>query len=501
MADLELNHITKSFNGNYALQDVTFSCNRGEVHALLGENGAGKSTLLKVLAGAYRPDSGEIKVFGQTAQIRTPSDAMRYGIGCVYQELSFIPELTVAENIFIGRIPKNRFGMFDYKKLNKMCEELFTKYDVTEIDPHAKAGRIPLSQKQIIEILKVLSKDPKIIILDEATSALTENRVKWLLALARRLANEGKIVIFISHRMSEIQDGCDNISILRNGTYAGDVKVDENLDMDQVIAMMLGRKMSGYFPEIVDHTEKDVMLDVKDLRYNRALNGVNLQLHRGEVLGVGGLAGQGQAELLLSLFGVHQAKGEVVLNGKPVVMKDPRSALRQGIALVPEERGVQGLFLAKSIGYNISLPSIDMLTKGIFISPEKENAIIKQYMETLAVKANGPETPVQDLSGGNQQKVLMAKIMSCKPDLLLLHDITRGVDVGTKKEMFGLVRDFVKDGRAVIFFSTDVEELVHVCDRVAVMHDGRIGANLKGAALTKENIIGASIGMQAQAGA
>ena len=263
--------------------------------------------------------------------------------------------------------------------------------------------------------------------------------------------------------------------------------------------MMLGRKMSGYFPEIIDRTEPDVMLDIRGLCYNRALNGVDLTLHRGEVLGVGGLAGQGQAELLLSLFGVHQAKGEILLNGKPITLKDPRSALRQGIALVPEERGVQGLFLAKSIGYNISLPSIDMLTKGPFISPEKENAIIKQYMDVLAVKANGPETPVQDLSGGNQQKVLMAKIMSCKPELLLLHDITRGVDVGTKKEMFGLVRDFAQNGRAVIFFSTDVEELVHVCDRVVVMHDGRIGADLKGSALTKENIIGASIGMQAGA--
>ena len=208
MADLELRHITKSFNGNYALNDVSFSCNRGEVHALLGENGAGKSTLLKVLAGAYRPDSGEIHVFGEKAEIHNPADAMRYGIGCVYQELSFIPDLTVAENIFIGRIPKTKFGSFDYKKLRKMTLELMEKYDVDEIDPNAKAGEISLSQKQIIEILKILSKNPEIIILDEATSALHENRVKWLLQLARKLADSGKIVIFISHRMAEIKDGC-----------------------------------------------------------------------------------------------------------------------------------------------------------------------------------------------------------------------------------------------------------------------------------------------------
>ena len=494
MADLELKNISKSFNGNYALKDVSFSCNRGEVHALLGENGAGKSTLLKVLAGAYHPDSGEIHVFGQKAEIHKPTDAMKYGIGCVYQELSFIPDLTVAENIFIGRIPKTRLGSFDYKKLRKMTLELFKEYDVEEIDPDAKAGMISLSQKQIIEILKVLSKNPEIVILDEATSALAENRVKWLLGLARKLADSGKIVIFISHRMAEITEGCDNITILRNGTYAGDLTVDENLDMDEVISMMLGRKMSSYFPQITDCSTDEIALELKDVRYSNILNGVNLKVHKGEVLGIGGLAGQGQAELLQALYGIHQVSGEVLFYGNPIHLKHPKDAINKKIALVPEERGVQGLFLPLGIDFNISIPSIGKLRRGPFVSKEKENSIVDEYMKALAVKAPSVQTPVQDLSGGNQQKVVMAKIMSCQPELLLLHDITRGVDVGTKKEMFNLVREFAEQGKAAIFFSTDVEELVNVCDRVLVMYDGRINANLKLEQLTKEEIIGASIG-------
>lgn len=495
MADLELNNVVKKFYGQYALRNVSLSCNRGEVHALLGENGAGKSTLLKVLAGAYIPDEGEITVFGKKAEIHGPSDAMKYGIGCVYQELSFIPDLTVAENIFYGRIPKDRLGKFDYKKLNQMTRELLQKYDVDDISPEEKMGMISLSKKQIVEIVKILAKEPEIIILDEATSALTDNRVKWLLDLARKLADSGKIVIFISHRMAEITDGCDVITVLRNGENAGKVKIDENLDMDQVIGMMLGRKMSGYFPQITDCTQDAPILEAKNL-HSSILNGVDLTLHKGEVLGVGGLAGQGQAELLLSLYGISRCEGEIIVNGSAVRLSSARDALKNGIALVPEERGIQGLFLPLGIGFNISFPSIGNYRRGPFIDNEKENAVIDKYMNALAVKAPDAETPVQDLSGGNQQKVVMAKIMSCEPEILLMHDITRGVDIGTKKEMFSLVRDFVKDGKAVIFFSTDVEELVNVCDRVVVMFDGTISADLKGDRLTKENIIGAAIGAQ-----
>lgn len=493
MADLELKNISKSFNGVYALKNVSLACNRGEVHALLGENGAGKSTLLKVLSGAYLADEGEIKIFGKTAKIRNPIEAMEYGIGTVYQELSIIPELTVSENIFIGRIPQNKLGYFNSKKLYEMTEDLFHEYDVHNIDPNAKAGSLSLSKRQMIEILRVLSKKPEIVILDEATSALMENKVEWLLSLARKLADQGKIVLFISHRMSEIKDGCDKITILRNGTAVCDLSVDE-IDMDAVIALMLGRKIEGYYPQIVSAVQPEKVLEVRDLRYEHKLNGAAFDLRKGEVLGIGGLAGQGQAELLLSLYGVLSAKGDVRMNGQPYRIKTPKESLEKGIALVPEDRSEEGLLLQFPIGQNISLSSLGRLTKGLFINKKMENEIIHKYMNVLQIKAESPEMAVMNLSGGNQQKVVLAKILATEPTLLLMHDITRGVDVGTKKEIFMLVRDLAAKGNAILYFSTDVEELVNVCDRVMVMFDGQVGASFEGEQMTKENIIGAYIG-------
>lgn len=493
MADLEIKNVSKSFNGVYALKNASLECNRGEVHALLGENGAGKSTLLKVLSGAHQADSGEIRIFGETAHIKHPTDAVKYGIGIVYQELTIIPDLTVSENIFIGRIPKNKIGAFNKKRLREMTKQLFDKYGVDDINPDAKAGSLSLSQRQMIEILRVLSKEPAIIIFDEATSALTDNRVQWLLGLARKLADSGKIVIFISHRMSEIQNGCDKITILRNGKTVGEISVDE-VAMDELIEMMLGRKMAGYFPEKAGTIQEELALEVKDLKYGHELNGVNLEIRKGEVLGIGGLAGQGQAELLQALYGVIKAQGTIKIDGKEVKIKSPKKSMKKGIALIPEERATQGLLLPFSIGENISLSSLEKITSGPLLSRKKEMQIINNYMKALSIKAESHEQKVMNLSGGNQQKVVMAKMLATNPSLLLMHDITRGVDVGTKKEMFTIVRNLAQKGNAIIFFSTDVEELVNVCDRVLVMYDGKIGANLSEEALTKENIIEASIG-------
>ncbi|MEX1307397.1 MAG: sugar ABC transporter ATP-binding protein [Eubacteriales bacterium] len=493
MADLELKNISKHFGGIAALQNVSLACNRGEVHALLGENGAGKSTLIKILSGAHQADSGEISLFGKTVKIKNPSNAIEQGIGTVYQELSIIPELTVSENIFIGRIPTNRFGRFNDEKLYEMTKALFEKYDVKDIDPNAKAGTLSLSKRQMIEILRVLSKEPEIIILDEATSALMENMVEWLLSLARKLADQGKIVIFISHRMAEITSSCDKITILRNGETVCEIDVKE-INMDEVVALMLGRKIEGYYPELVSHVKDEKVLEVKNLTYGRRLNGVDLHLKKGEVLGIGGLAGQGQNELLLALYGVIKAKGEILLNGKPSKIKSPEDGLKKGIALVPEERATEGLLLDFSIGHNISLASMRKLVSGPFLSKKKEKKIVEEYIKLLQIKSVDLQSAVTNLSGGNQQKVVLAKILATEPSLLLMHDITRGIDVGTKKEVFALVRKLAQQGNAILYFSTDCDELVNMCDRVLVMFDGKVGATFEGENMIKENIVGAYIG-------
>jgi ABC-type sugar transport system ATPase subunit len=493
MADLEFINISKSFGGIYALQNASLSCNRGQVHALLGENGAGKSTLLKVLSGAIQADEGEIRIFGKTARIKNPLNAMEYGIGTVYQELSIIPDLTVSENIFIGRIPKNKFGYFKKKELYQAASRLFKEYDVTDINPDDKAGSLSLSKRQMIEILRVLSKKPEIIIFDEATSALTENRVKWLLLLARKLADQGRIVIFISHRMSEIKDGCDIITILRNGKTVGEMKV-EDVDMDLAVSLMLGRKMEGYYPELLNHTTNEKALEIRNLQYEHILKNVNFDLYKGEVLGIGGLAGQGQAELLLSIFGVLKSKSDISIFGKPYKINSPKKSIENNICLIPEDRGSQGLLLPFSIKFNIALSSLARLSSGPLLSSKKENSVVGKYMEALQVKAPDKETAVINLSGGNQQKVVLAKMLATEPKILLMHDVTRGVDVGTKKDIFTLVRNLAEKGNSIIYFSTDVEELVNVCDRVLVMFDGTIGACFSGKEMIQENIVSASIG-------
>jgi len=497
MADLEFSNISKHFSGVYALRNADFSCNRGEVRALLGENGAGKSTLLKVLSGAHIADGGEIRLFGEKLNFRTPKDAIDHGIGTVYQELSLISNITVSENIYVGRIPKNRLGRFDKKKLYEQTKELLEKYGVDDISPNDNLGELPLSKKQIVEILKVLSKDPDVVIFDEATSALTEERVKWLLSLARNLANMNKIVVFVSHRMSEIRESCDNITILRNGETVGEMSVVD-VDMGKVISLMLGRATEGYFPEVIDFKQEDDMLRVENLNNGHTLQGVSFELKKGEVLGMGGLAGQGQAELLMTLFGILPARGEIMLEGKPYRAKSPESGMKHGMVLVPEDRGTQGLLMPFAISRNISLSSMNRLTTGPILSKVKEGDLVDKYMNLLSIRAENAEMKVMNLSGGNQQKVVLAKMLATEPRLLLMHDITRGVDVGTKREIFHLVRELAERGNGILYYSTDVEELIGVCDRVVVMYDGAINASLSGADLNRENITSAAIGVTAE---
>lgn len=491
MADFEMRHISKSFGNVHALEKANFSANRGDCMGLLGENGAGKSTLIKILCGVEKEDEGEVLLFGKKMLRRTPREAMEEGVRVVHQELSLIPNATVAENLFMTE-REGAFGRKTLKSLKEKAAALFEKFDVEDLDANAYVSDIPLAKCQKIEILKALAFDFEILVLDEATSALTEKDVEWLFGLVKKLSAEEKIIIFISHRLQEINSICERITIFRNGTSVCEARRDE-MDTDQMVTLMLGRKMAGYYPERQECMTEEVLLHVEDLR-NGELNGISFDLHAGEILGVGGLSGQGQAALFEALYGAAPVNGKIQIKGKEHKLHYTSAALKNGIALIPEDRGKQGLALPLSVKENITLASLDKIRKGIFLNAAKEDKLVDEMIEKLQIKTDTPEVPVVTLSGGNQQKVVLAKQLLIGPDILLMYDITRGVDVGTKREMFNLMLEHCKEGKAILFFSTDTEELVHMCNSIYVMFEGKFKEHLCGDAMTEENIIRVSVG-------
>ena len=491
MADFEMRQISKKFGNVHALEKANFSANKGDIMGLLGENGAGKSTLVKVLCGVEKEDEGEVLLFGKKMLRRTPKEAMAEGVRVVHQELSLVSNATVSENLFMTEEEKP-YRRKTIKELNKKAEALFKKFGVEDIDCTQYVRELPLAKCQKVEILKALAFEFDILVLDEATSALTEKDVEWLFELIRKLSKEGKIIIFISHRLQEINSICEQITILRNGTSVCEAKKDE-LDTDQMVTLMLGRKIAGYYPEKAHSRKEEVLLHVENLR-NGELTGVSFELHAGEILGIGGLSGQGQSELFEVLYGAKGAEGKIEIKGKECRLRSTASALKRGIALIPEDRGKQGLVLPMSVKENITLASLGKIRKGIFLSALKESQSVKKMIEKLQIKTDTPEVQVVTLSGGNQQKVVLAKQLLAEPDILLMYDITRGVDVGTKREMFNLMQEHCQEGKAILFFSTDTEELVHMCDSIYVMFEGRFKAHLQGDSMTEENIIRVSVG-------
>ena len=460
MPDFEMKNICKSFPGVKALDNANFRANRGEIVALLGENGAGKSTLIKVLCGEYQADSGEASFEGKKLKFSSTRDAMENKVCAVYQELSLVPELTIAENLFLGFYKTNRFNYVDYKKLNRDTIELFNKYGIEKLNPETKVKDLTLSQRQVLEILKALGRNGDIIIFDEATSALSEKNTKWLMKIIRQLADENKVIIFISHRLSEIRELCTKVIVFRAGTDVADLSMNE-ADPDKLVALMLGREIGGYYPRKENFSKADrVAVSMKDVSSGHHLKKINLDIHSGEILGVGGLAGQGQSELFRCLFGLIPYSGEISINGTKIALNSTDVAMRKGIALVPEDRGTQGLILKQSVRENIALACLNKICNGLFISNKKEEEIVQNGIKALSIKTETPETLVGTLSGGNQQKVVLAKELATDPDILLMYDITRGVDVGTKKEMFNIIKRFAKEGKAILFYSTDTPKVV-----------------------------------------
>jgi ribose transport system ATP-binding protein len=492
--DLEALAVSKSYGKVAALSSASIQASFGEIHALLGENGAGKSTMCKVISGSVSPDSGQVMLDGEEIQLGSVGRAMQHGIGTVFQELSLLPDLSVAENMFVGvDAPRNRLGLLDRRLARRRTQALFDELGVDDIDPRATAGSLPLAQQQVVEIAKVFARKPRVLILDEATSTLLRQDVLWLFEKVRELRDAGTAVFLISHRLHEAFELADRITVFRNGENVKSGPVGDFTESSLVEAM-LGRALIAEAERELPPPGKEVRLEVRDLNVRNRVRDVSFELRRGEVLGLAGLQGQGQSALLQALYGWIDFDGEVILDGEPVRLRSPRDAERAGIALVPEDRRTQGLALTMSIRDNLTLPTLGRyLGFGHLISPSRETAAAADMANQLQVKAASLEEDVSSLSGGNQQKVLMGKVLSLRSDLLLFADVTRGVDVGTKAEMFELVRRLVEAGTSVIFYSSDATELVHMCHRVAVMFDHTIALMLEREEISERNIVQASV--------
>ncbi|MGF0537885.1 sugar ABC transporter ATP-binding protein [Agrobacterium sp. ES01] len=491
---VQLSGISKYFSGTKALEDVNFACHRGSIHAILGENGAGKSTLIKIISGVLRPDAGDMYVNGVPAHFSSPSEASKAGIVCIFQELSLMPDLSVADNISIADPPR-RFGLIDARAQRRRAEELLARIKCEDVNPNSLVRELSLSRRQMVEIAKALGMTPQMLILDEATSALTSRDVEVVYGLLADLKADNIASLFISHRMNEVEKLCDTLSVFRNGNHVETFAKGQKSDRD-IVHMMIGRDVETHFPVKPASGDRPACLSVRNLSWEQQLNGVNLDVGKGEIVGLGGLDGQGQKELLLALFGVLRGiEGEITANGHAVAAASPYAAKTGDtrIALVPEDRKTEGLMLPMSIADNLLAASFDKVSKGPFIDRSLEDAAVSEGVSKLRIKLNKPTDAVATLSGGNQQKVVIAKWLMTNPDIILLNDPTRGIDVGTKQEIYRLIRELADEGKSILFYSTDYAELIGCCDRVVVMYDGAITAELSGTSITEEAIVSASL--------
>jgi len=489
---LEAKNITKQFPGTRALDDVSLDLRAGEIHAVMGENGAGKSTLMKILSGVYSADSGEIYFQQNPIRLSSPHAALNLGISIVHQELSLVPALSVAENIYPGRLPSNFLGMVKYGELFRNAKNMLQKMDVA-VDARAPVETLSIANQQLIEITKALSSNCKVLILDEPTSALTDHEADILLALIRRLAASGVGILYISHKLKEIFALADRITVLRDGKYVG-TKTRQETNTDEIVRMMVGRELGSIYPPKSQSTS-DCLLEVRDFQLTHRSPRNSFQLFSGEILGFAGLIGSGRTELARAIFGAEpHTSGTVFLNGSAVRIGSPQKAIRLGLGYLPENRKEAGLFLAMSLKHNVAAAVINQVSTAGFISPAKESAHAHSYIHKLNITTSGIEQEVRRLSGGNQQKALVAKWLSIQPKVLIVDEPTRGIDVGAKKEIHFLLRSLADSGVGVIMISSELPEILGMSDRILVMHEGAIAAVINAADATEENIVRAASG-------
>ena len=488
--------IGKRFPGVQALADVDFEVTAGEVHALLGENGAGKSTLLKILSGAQRPDSGSIEFEGRTVELATPHAAQRQGIVTIYQEFNLVPHLTIAENVFIGREPR-RGGFIQWRAMAAKTRAITERLGL-DLDPHALVRDLSVAEQQMVEIARALSMESRLIVMDEPSSALSSTEVEKLFRIIRDLRAQGLSIIFVTHRLDEVKEICDRFTVLRDGRRVGGGDV-ATTSVAEIIRLMVGRAVDSLFQRRAATAAGDVALRVVGLTrrgnpqdpHATVLDNVTLEARRGEILGLAGLVGAGRTELARAVFGADPFDaGEILIDGAPAAIRSPRDAIRHGIGLVPEDRKQQALFLALAVDTNISLAALgDLMRWGVFVDETAERALVEQYRQTLNIRMASPQQLVANLSGGNQQKVVLARWLALKPKVLIVDEPTRGIDVAAKVEVHNLLFQLADAGIAVIAISSELPEVMAISDRIVTMCEGRMTGEVAGAAATQESLM------------
>jgi ABC-type sugar transport system ATPase subunit len=482
-----MEHIRKEFPGVVALKDVSLELRAGEVHALLGENGAGKSTLIKVLGGIYAAESGNIRINGNPVTIATVQDAQKNGIAVIHQELVLVPHMTVAENIFLGREPVTKSNTVDFKKMNADVKNILDSFEL-DIEPDGEVGKLTIADQQMVEIIKALSFNSRILVMDEPTSSLSERDVGFLFDTIRKLKKSNVGIIYISHRMSELMQITDRITVIRDGEYIG-TRDTTAATTDELIAMMVGRQLTSYYTRDFGNPT-ETMLEVRGLSDGSLLKDVSFELKKGEILGFAGLVGAGRSEVMKCVFGIAPySKGEILVDGKPVSIKNTKDALTLGIGFVPESRKIEALFPVMSVMYNITLKSLKEFIRAVFVNREKEVAITREYVDSIDIKTPTYAQLVGNLSGGNQQKVIIARWLATRPKILILDEPTKGVDVGAKAEIYAIMNDLAKQGVAIIMISSELPEVINMSDRVIVMSNGTITACLSREELSQEKIM------------
>ena len=490
---LEVRNLHKRFPGVYAIKGVSFQVAPGEVHALVGENGAGKSTLMKMITGEYTPDEGEIFHNGEQIKPKSIADSQKTGISMIHQELAPLPDMTIADNIFLGQeIMKGKF--LNDREMIEQTKGILREYGM-DFDPKLKVGSLSVAQIQMLEIIKAVRKNADIIIMDEPTSSLSDEESQKLFKIIKELTDKGVSIIYISHRLEEILKLTDRITVLRDGEYIKTVDA-KGVTQNELVEMMVGRSLDQIYPK-----EKvcmgDVVFEAKNLSRKGVFEDISFQVHAGEIVGFSGLVGAGRSEIMNAVFGLDKLdSGQIFMDGQEIKVRSPQEAIKNKIALVSEDRKIYGLVLCRSIKENISLPNLPKLHKNLFINSTKEKNAVEDYRKSLGIKCATTNVAVGTLSGGNQQKVVLAKWLQSEPKLLILDEPTRGIDVGAKFEIYKLITDIVKEGKAVIMVSSELPELIGMCDRIYIMCQGKISGCINREEFSQEVIMRYATGLK-----